>query len=480
MLKGLLDTLNSEEGQLGLAMLAAAGPQAQPMSFGQRMAGVMQQQQARKQAEEDRKLKQLMTSLQMDELLTRRTERQDAIAEKNRTRERTNQFYSELQPKFTTSEEVLANGGGLTPENASRVGQPKPLDLQRLALQFPDQLPTIKALAEAQNFGRNKVARTVEVMGPNGRPQTVQLDDYGNQIGGGLSKPVEMKLQDLGGSVVGYDPFSGALTGAKFDKTMTPGELATNRLGWANNAVSRERLALDQSQTGKPTFHDGFWLTPPSKDNPTGTAVKIPGFDKPLNEQQGNATNFLGRMRNASEVINQIEGGAYTDTKGNTRSLTPDKVSGAIAPSFVESASGVVPFIGDDLASRARSGNDLRSVYRQAQVDWVTANLRKESGAVIGAEEMDNEVKKYFPQRGDSPEVVRRKAESRSQAELGMSRQAGPGANMPTVRSNAPKAESAAPLPPNPKASELRKGQRYELPNGDTAVWDGLVFRKEQ
>lgn len=88
MLKGLLDTLNSEEGQLGLAMLAAAGPQAQPMSFGQRMAGVMQQQQARKQAEEDRKLKQLMTSLQMEDILSRRDER-----EIGRQRERAKQGY---------------------------------------------------------------------------------------------------------------------------------------------------------------------------------------------------------------------------------------------------------------------------------------------------------------------------------------------------------------------------------------------------
>ena len=34
---GFFDALNSEMGREGLAMLAAAGPQAQPMNFGQRM-----------------------------------------------------------------------------------------------------------------------------------------------------------------------------------------------------------------------------------------------------------------------------------------------------------------------------------------------------------------------------------------------------------------------------------------------------------
>ncbi len=57
---GLLDALNSDEGQMALGLLAAAGPSATPMSFGQRLYGAMQQDQARRSEAEDRKMRQQM------------------------------------------------------------------------------------------------------------------------------------------------------------------------------------------------------------------------------------------------------------------------------------------------------------------------------------------------------------------------------------------------------------------------------------
>ena len=39
-----------------------------------------------------------------------------------------------------------------------------------------------------------------------------------------------------------------------------------------------------------------------------------------------------------------------------------------------------------------------RQKYEQAQRDWVNANLRKESGAVISDSEFANASKQYFPQ----------------------------------------------------------------------------------
>lgn len=55
-------------------------------------------------------------------------------------------------------------------------------------------------------------------------------------------------------------------------------------------------------------------------------------------------------------------------------------------------------------------------VNRQQQEDWVRAKLRKESGAVIGDEEMDREIKTYFPQPGDSQAVLESKGRSRERA----------------------------------------------------------------
>jgi hypothetical protein len=46
---GLLDLFNSDDGKLGIALLAAAGPSMQPMGFGQRLQGAMQSIDADKQ-----------------------------------------------------------------------------------------------------------------------------------------------------------------------------------------------------------------------------------------------------------------------------------------------------------------------------------------------------------------------------------------------------------------------------------------------
>src|SRR5258707_4994216 len=66
--------------------------------------------------------------------------------------------------------------------------------------------------------------------------------------------------------------------------------------------------------------------------------------------------------------------------------------------------------------------------YRQGQENWVTANLRQESGAAIGKDEMNKDVRKYFPIPGDSQAVRDQKTRSRSVAVQGMLQQAGPGA----------------------------------------------------
>jgi hypothetical protein len=58
-------------------------------------------------------------------------------------------------------------------------------------------------------------------------------------------------------------------------------------------------------------------------------------------------------------------------------------------------------------------------------VDWISANLRKESGAVIGVEEMVEERKKYFPQPGDEERTIKQKAASRRAAEAAMKVSAG-------------------------------------------------------
>ena len=59
------------------------------------------------------------------------------------------------------------------------------------------------------------------------------------------------------------------------------------------------------------------------------------------------------------------------------------------------------------------------------------AKLRKESGAVIADEEMDREIRVYFPQLGDSTAVISQKRDSRKVAQDAMIRSAGRGLGGP-------------------------------------------------
>ena len=135
------------------------------------------------------------------------------------------------------------------------------------------------------------------------------------------------------------------------------------------------------------------------------------------------SSGYANRMI-ASEKI--MEG--LTDPK-----LTKQPITGK--PGVVESMAATVPLVGQLGSNVARSAQ--RQKYRQAQEDWVRAKLRKESGAVIADDEMDREIRVYFPQLADSPAVIQQKKNSRKVAQDAMIQAAGRGlsgpGNAPTV-----------------------------------------------
>lgn len=142
---------------------------------------------------------------------------------------------------------------------------------------------------------------------------------------------------------------------------------------------------------------------------PAGPRVVIPAPEKPqkFTEAQSKAGNFANMMAEAEKMAQQLSvgPGAVTDGKPGVG----EKVVGAM--------------FGEDAANTIRDPN--RQKYRNAQEAWVRAKLRKESGAVIGEEEMEREISTYFPQIGDSPEVIQQKASLRQFALTGMMNEAG-------------------------------------------------------
>jgi hypothetical protein len=145
---------------------------------------------------------------------------------------------------------------------------------------------------------------------------------------------------------------------------------------------------------------------------------------KPLTESQGNATAFGMRMKESNQLINDLEKKGVTNT--------------GVIRSTIGGIAGMTPFIGEKLQQGVQSGmNVFPSALggpsaEQQQVDaarknFITAVLRKESGAAISPSEFYNESQKYFPQPGDSDAVIAQKRHARDTAIKAMEIQAGPG-----------------------------------------------------
>jgi hypothetical protein len=153
--------------------------------------------------------------------------------------------------------------------------------------------------------------------------------------------------------------------------------------------------------------------------------VPFVGKTSGLNEAQGNATAFGMRMKEANAALTALENKGETGTG----------VIGGTASGLV----GLVPFVGDKLSAGVDNiFNVLPGVLggfspEQQQVlngriNFITAILRKESGAAISPQEFTTAEKLYFPKPGDDATVIKQKQRARELSIKAMKVQAGPGA----------------------------------------------------
>lgn len=304
---GLFDALESDQGLLGLALLQAASPKPVRTGLGEGLLGGLQLVQQQRNQREDRAQRQRMQQMQEQALLAQLDERKRAAEEAARQAAERQRIQQVISGAFSPTQPIQANAAsgvaGPRPEALGVVGQRRPVDFQMLVAQgVPPELA--KNLAEAQNWGRPKVARTIEVMGPNG-PMTVQVDDYGNRVGDGMSKPVELKMQDLGGRVAPWNPFTGALAGNGYQKSNTPDALlsaATTRRGQdMTDARAREKNTIDRDAVGKVEWKqdvNGAWVGLPKEVSGQGPVTPVTTTTAGKREQQA---------RNAIDIINEAE-----------------------------------------------------------------------------------------------------------------------------------------------------------------------------
>lgn len=162
---------------------------------------------------------------------------------------------------------------------------------------------------------------------------------------------------------------------------------------------------------------------------------KLPTAGEKTTEGQANAALYADRMKEAEAI------------------LSKPAISDASANRLQRGLSGV-PIYGNSLVSPEFQQAD------QAKRNYINATLRRESGAVISPDEFANAEKQYFPQPGDSKQVLEQKARNRKTAIDGISNAAGP--------------SYAKRQAQQPQQQQFREGQRAS--NGQQTI----VFRNGQ
>jgi hypothetical protein len=109
--------------------------------------------------------------------------------------------------------------------------------------------------------------------------------------------------------------------------------------------------------------------------------------------------------------------------------------------------------------------------YNAAKLDWISSQLRKETGANMPANEVAEMERRYFPQPGEGPEVIKQKAQARAVAEEATARGAGPNYKyVPTPVQPLPGKTAPVKVSSPEEARKLKSGTPIQLPDGSVGV----------
>jgi hypothetical protein len=213
---------------------------------------------------------------------------------------------------------------------------------------------------------------------------------------------------DLGGSM--------ALTKARLEADQTRAQIAhTQEATIASQEARNQKEGIPGMGIPQSVLDKQFGKAPEGKRwTPNGQLEDIPGAGPgKLTESQGKAAGLASRAQAAHDILTDFEG------------------KGVTTPSLVKMGAESVPLVGGALAAGVnamRIPSSAQNRVEQAQRDFVNAALRVESGASISQSEFDNARKQYFPQPGDSQEVIHAKQLAREREIRSLAIQAGPGA----------------------------------------------------
>ena len=438
--------------QAAAALLSAGGPSERPISIGQALGGALQAgsqgyQQAQQGAVQSLLIRQKLAEAKRQEDFRRALQGQQMQPQMGGGGEVTT-----ITPDQAISMEGLP--AGPTVARANLIGQqvrtPAPqmseqdmlyqdaINKYRIAERYgmPDQ--AAKYLESALKIKPTEEFSTTPQYGtsPKGTPISFVMSKSGGMKLLDVGKSPDYTYQDFGSYVSVRDKSTNAEV-ERIAKTMSPSEMASNRVAMGNLAVAQGGLNLRQQEFERGAFEiketpEGLVYVPKA---PTGAAVPVMSEGgKPLEgtgskptEDQSKSAGFAFRMKQSTNIFNQpvlgTDGKPLLDPQTN-KPLTLEQVAGQ--PSRYQSIMRSIPSAGFTTGVAGLSEGANRQQYRQAQENWVRANLRLESGAVIGPKEMEDEITTYFPQPSDKQETVDQKARARRDTELAVTVRAGP------------------------------------------------------
>ena len=172
---------------------------------------------------------------------------------------------------------------------------------------------------------------------------------------------------------------------------------------------------------------------------------------------QANAALYGTRMANSHAIINGLE---------NLNKGFQGQVAGTLENS---------PTVRDSTLFNNKIGPERQQLI-QAKRDFLNATLRRESGAVISDSEFANGNRQYFPQPGDSDEVIAQKRANRIAAIKGIMGAATkqykpPQSFVDEVSGTQPRQQQQAPAIPD--IGEIRQGYRFKGGNpADQNAWE--------
>lgn len=413
------------------ALLQAGGPSRTPTSLGQALGAALTAQEAGAEKAQQSALAGMLTRQKLDEA------------------RRVQELQKRIAGILTPAAAMPAAGGAITPEmalgapvteempagptaaRAAMIGQAAPaapaMSQNEMRAQQYRQIADVYAASgrgeDAKRFmdiaenlaptRREVVGQPFEVTSAEGKPVMVQqFKDGSIQTLAGFGPRREVVLQNVDGQVRAIDK-SQLGGGEVFGTGMSPVERAKLDIEQAQLKIAQQRLGLSQAEFSRGQYDrmetsQGIMYVPKTPGyapipvtDATGNPLVGAG-GKPT-EGETNAAGFAQRMERSIGVISE---------------LPPGSQPGARA-----ALAGALPVVGAVAQRRAMTPEQQQ--YKQAADDWIRAKLRKESGAAIGVDEMQKEYETYFPQIGDTPEVIAQKAEARAIATNAMKTSAG-------------------------------------------------------